>query len=282
MTRLFVLTLLGLAACGDPEPIEATLTFDAVLGDVDAACGVDAALGTGGTTGQLADARVFVSSVELRNDEGTWVAVDLADDGQWQVDGVALLDFEDGTAGCADSGNADLNDTLTGMVPDGTYDAIRFDVGLPHALNHLDSATAPAPLNAQGMFWVWASGYKFLRVDYAVQTDPASRWNVHLGSAGCSSEGPTIAPDEACARPNRPTITVEGSDPLTTPIRVDLLELVGGADVAVNTAETPPGCMSNPLEADDCVPVFDALGLDFESGQCVDGCAGQTVFSFQE
>lgn len=280
MNRLFVLTLVGLAACGDPEPIEATLTFDAVLGDVPAACGTDA---TAGDTGvQLADARFFVSNVEVRDDEGTWVAVDLADDGQWQVDGVALLDFEDGTAACADSGNADLNHTLTGTVPDGTYDAIRFDVGLPHELNHLDSATAPAPLNAQGMFWVWATGYKFLRVDYAVQTEPMSRWNVHLGSSGCTSDGPTLAPDEPCARPNRPTITLEGADPLTTPIQADLLALVTDADVTANTPESPPGCMTNPLEPDDCTPEFDALGLDFESGVCVDGCSGQTVFSFQE
>lgn len=253
-----------------------TLDLTATLGGQPVSCSSEVAAGTGDTPVQLADARAYLSAIELRDGEGRWVPLTL-DETDWQHDGVALVDFEDGTGACADSGTADTNTAVSGSVPEGTYDAVRFDLGVPFALNHNDSATAPAPLNAPGMFWTWQGGYKFARVDFAVQSDPPSRWNVHLGSTGCVSDAPVIAPDEPCSRPNRPTIEVE-LDPDADALQIDLLALVGGSDLSANTADTPPGCMSNPAEPDDCTPVFDALGLDFATGSCTTDCADQDVF----
>ena len=170
--RIVALVALLVACKGTPTDVDQPLTlqFEATFGGAPAACGTDLTLGA--STVQLADARAFVSEIEVRDAEGTWVPVALEDDGKWQNGTVPLLDFENGTGGCADSGNADLNDQIVGTVASGTYDAVRFTLGVPFALNHNDSATSPAPLNAPGMFWTWQGGFKFLRVDLMVPSNP--------------------------------------------------------------------------------------------------------------
>lgn len=269
--------LILLSACkNDPEPaddIALEIPVSAKVGTLPAACGTDYTLGSSSATVQLADARVFLSGIEVRDSEGNWTALTL-DESDWQHEGIALLDFEDGTAACADSGTSQLNGSLKGTVPDGTYDAVRFDVGVPDALNHNDSASAPAPLNNPGMFWTWQGGYKHLRVDFM----GAARWNVHVGSTGCASASPVTPPEAPCVNPNRATIELD-LDPMTAGIEIDLAALVADADVAVNTPDTAPGCMSTPGDSTECNPVFDALGLDFAAGTCVAGCADQTVFA---
>ncbi|MCB9519802.1 MAG: metallo-mystery pair system four-Cys motif protein [Myxococcales bacterium] len=267
------------AALDADAPLAVTLQFEATVSGVPAACGTSYSdLGSTGATAQLADARVFLSGIELGTADGSWVDVRV-DDSTWQNDGVALLDFEDGTAACADSGTAELNDVVTGAVPAGVYTRLRFDVGIPFAQNHLDSATAPSPLNQPGMFWAWQGGYKFVRVDWAVDGGAVPRWNTHIGSTGCVSDAPTVAPAEECGRPNMATVELDGFDPATSTIVVDLGALVAGVDLKTSVVDSPPGCMSSPAEAADCGGVASALGMSFDSGACADGCAGQTVFS---
>ncbi len=281
---ILALSLMSVAACGgddkgtddtgddgDVGAQAVSIGFDAVVGSDMAMCGM--AYTVGGQEVELADARLYVSGLEVRVD-GEWQPLTL-DESDWQHEGVALLDFEDGSAGCADSGTSDLNDTLVGSAPAGVIDGLRFDVGVPFELNHVDSATAPAPLNAPGMFWTWQGGYKFVRVDYAVTG--AERWNVHVGSTGCVSGAPVSAPEEECSAPNRATIELD-LDPTAADVVVDLGALIDGADVATNLEKTPPGCMSSPMEAGDCAPVFENLGLDFASGFCANDCADQAVF----
>lgn len=294
MHRMFVLAL-ALVACGTPtdptddptptptptagpETLDVTLSVDAVVDGAAAACGQDYTLGMDASSGQLADARLFVSAIEYRNADGEWVALTLEQDGVWQHENVVLLDFEDGTAGCADSGTPEMNTDIVGTLPDGTYDAVRFDVGVPFALNHNDSATAPAPLNAPGMFWTWQGGYKFVRVDFTMDGETPFRWNTHVGSTGCVSDAPVQAPVEECSRPNRASMVFESFSP-TDSLTLDLAALVADTDVLTNTPDTPPGCMSNPAEPDDCGDTFAALGIDFATGACVDGCADQTVLA---
>ncbi len=274
----------GLVAC-DPEhedhdhDHDFTIAFDAVVDGGPAACGTAlGGLGSASSAGQLADARLFVSGLQLRDEGGTWVDVEL-DDTDWQHEGIALLDFEDGTGACADSGTAETNRTVEGSRPHGTFDALRFDVGVPFEFNHLDSAAAPAPLNAPGMFWVWQAGYKFLRVDWAVEGGAVPRWNVHIGASGCASAAPTEPPAKPCGRPNLATVEFDGFELGADTVVLDLDALVAGADLAANTADSPPGCMSSPSEPDECGPVFGSLGLDFATGDCADGCAGQAVFT---
>ena len=53
-----------------------------------------------------------------------------------------------------------------GDAPAGQYRGVRFDVGLPRALNHVDASTQSDPLGVDaGMFWAWNPGYIFSRYE---------------------------------------------------------------------------------------------------------------------
>ena len=199
----------------DVDNEDLTIDVAMLIGDDDAACGTDYPLGTPATTAQLADARIYIHSVELHDvDADAWsTPVDI--DNDFQNGGVILLDGEDGSAGCADSGTTETNLQIQVNAPDVDYDGIRFIVGVPEDRNHLDATTAPAPLNTPGMFWTWQGGFKHVRVDYLAG---GARWNVHMGSTGCDSAGPTVAPTTACANSNRGTVTLMDFDP-----RIDTL-----------------------------------------------------------
>jgi len=278
MHKMMWVALLGLAACpGSDDPVAITLPFNALVNGEAANCSGEYMVGSGDRLVSLGDARILISGIQVQDAEGTWFDVELSVN-DWQDGDVALLDFEDGTNACADSGTAETNSVITGTVPEGDYSALRFDVGVPFEKNHNDSATAPAPLNAPGMFWTWQGGYKFVRVDWVVDGDVPSRWNVHVGSTGCVSDGSTVGPEEACSNPNLSTVTLVGVDPFSDTVDIELSELVASVDVAANTAETPPGCMSSPMEPDDCAPAYGSLGLSFDTGDCVDNCDGQRLF----
>src|SRR5690606_29817368 len=89
----------------------------------------------------------------------------LEQDGKWQLETLALLDFEDGSHGCSTAGNADLNTSLRGTVPEGDYVGLTFTLGVPFGQNHIDPTLSPAPLNTTGMFWNWQNGFRFVRID---------------------------------------------------------------------------------------------------------------------
>lgn len=55
---------------------------------------------------------------------------------------------------------------FTGDAPAGTYRGVRFNVGVPRDLNHMDATTAEAPLSVDNaMFWAWNSGYVFSKFE---------------------------------------------------------------------------------------------------------------------
>ena len=279
MTRALILT--ALIACNpaeetDPQGQEVVLNVEALVGSVPAACGQDYSFGTSQTPGQLADARVFLSGIELQNAAGDWVPLTLNSDSPWQHESVVLLDFEDASAACADSGTPELNSEIKGTLPEGSYEGIRFDVGVPYELNHSDNANAPAPLNTPGMFWTWQGGYKFLRVDVMLNDGHSFRWNNHIGSTGCVSDSPVNPPSAPCNHPNRATIT-QANFSLESPLRLDLSALLSQTDVLADTPDSPPGCMSAPNEPLDCDGPFAALGLSFETGDCSNDCADQLL-----
>ncbi len=268
----------GALACADEESTTqpVALEFAATVSGEALSCSVMySGLGSTGARAQLADARFFASQVELRNAAGEWVAVAL-DTTPWQRPEVALVDFE---PACSDGGTADTNTTITGRAPIDTYDAVRFVVGVPFELNHNDSATSPPPLNLESMFWTWRGGYKFVKVDWLVEGGVIPRWNVHIGSTLCVSDADVRPPDAECGRPNASSVVITDFDPDQDRIEVDLAALVAGADLTANTVDSPPGCMSNPMEPNECAPVFGALGLEFSTGTCTSGCDAQSLFT---
>ena len=247
--------LLGLVlSCGGDgrgDPIE--LRFAAVVGDQPFECGTSySGLGNGAELTPK-DLRFYVHDVRLLREDGGEVPVVLDDDGKWQNGEVALLDFEDG---CGDMGNADLNDRILGVAPAGSYTGIRFKVGVPEALNHADASLAGAPLNLTSLFWNWNAGYKFIRIDGT--SDRFDSWRLHLGSTGCTGD---MAGNATCTTPNIVEVSLEGFDPTATPVVADLARLVEGSELG-NTGDSPPGCMSGPMDTD-CAALFANLGLPF-------------------
>lgn len=246
-----------------------TIEFRAMLGDQPFACGTAYGdIGTAHAQFIPSDWRFYVHDVRLVTADGREVAVELEQDGLWQYQNVALLDFENGAGPCAAAGNAATNTTVRGTVPAGVYTGAKFKLGLPFSLNHGDASTAPSPLNVTALFWSWQSGYKFVRVDTA-----DDKYRIHLGSTGCESPGPS-RPPTSCSAPNRASVALRGFDPDADVIIADLKALLQDSNVDSNQSETPPGCMSGPTDGD-CAPVFAGFGLSFPGGQPV---AGQRFF----
>ena len=261
---LIGLLCVGLAACGDEteEPVEAgdqavTLNFKGTVGDRDFACGQSyTGIGTSGSELTLHDFRLYIHGVRLVTASGQEVPVALDQASPFQFEDVVLLDFEDATGPCA-NGTAEINTEVTGTVPAGQYAGVRFTLGVPFELNHGDATLAPSPLNLTTMFWSWAAGYKFMRVD-GVSTGLQDGLRYHLGSTGCEMNGEGAV--TSCANPNRAEIALDGFDVATGTVAVDMGALLATSDIDTNTMETPPGCMSAPDDPE-CAAIFSALGI---------------------
>ncbi len=243
-----------------------TLNFALRAGEVDLACGQEYTLGTADTTVTLSDLRFYVSNIRLVNDAGDEVPLALEQDGLWQVDEVALLDFEDATGDCAESGTAPLNGTVVGTIPAGDYSAIVFDLGVPEALNHADVTLAPSPLNVSAMWWNWRFGYKFVRID---MNTPQEAWFMHVGSVGCGAmdQGAT-PPDEPCTQPNRAEVRLDNFDVENSLIVGDVASLLANVDVSAGVP-APVGCMSG-LDDPDCDNLMPAFGIDWPNGPAME------------
>jgi uncharacterized repeat protein (TIGR04052 family) len=153
------------------ETKEVAIEFAAYVGEEEFVCGESyEGIGTGETTITPNDFRFYVSDIALIDGEGNAVPLELEQDGKWQYQNAALLDFEDGTSAC-DNGTAEVNTTVVGVVPEGDYQSLQFTLGVPKNLNHDDAAIAPSPLNLTSMWWNRQEGYKFLRIE--METDRA-------------------------------------------------------------------------------------------------------------
>ena len=161
---------------------EVTIQFKATVGDKAFACGqVYEGQGTAETTVVPHDLRFFVQQVRLIDADDNEVPLVMDDRPPFQSSEVALLDFEDGSAECA-NGNSVLNSTIVGKVPPGNYVGVVFSTSVPEELNHADPTTLPAPLQAGGLTWGWLFGYRFI---VAEMMAPAH----HGGVGGAGGQG---------------------------------------------------------------------------------------------
>lgn len=267
----------GSDATGAPNT---TLTFAAFVGAEPFACNKTFDVGSPATSVAPIDFRFYVSEVKLVRADGSEEPLVLVPDGKWQLDDVALLDFEDGTGACATDGNPDTNVVVRGRAPAGSYTGVRFVVGVPFAKNHQNQATAPSPLNLGQMFWSWRGGYKFLKIDGQPQNDAGVRFNFHLGSVACNGGDPADGGSvTGCDKPNRAPVSLTGTSPIDFAqkrIVVDWAAILAGSDVTTNGGG-PGGCMSFPNDPE-CPPLFDRLGVDYVTGQPK---AGGTAFRLE-
>lgn len=270
----------------EPEgPVE--IAFEARVGDQPFACGQSyTGLGSDGAAVTPEDFRFYVHDVRLVTVDGTEYPVTLTDDGEYQGDGVALLDFEDGSGACA-NGTPGRHTTLKGTIGPvprhgGSHDlaGIRFTIGVPPDQNHADLTTQPAPLNDTTMAWTWNFGHIFFSAwGRFGEADPYSL-GVHVGSTGCSGDA-TAGEAVSCTRPNRAEIALAGFDPAHSTVVVDWAALF--SDLALATP--PPECEQSDGETscachsfapeELCQSLFTPLGLDWSSGAS-DGA--QTLF----
>ncbi len=129
------------------------------------------------------------------------------------------------------------------------------------------------------MFWVWNSGYKFIRLDLKTTGLPQGYF-LHLGSTACMSDmssgmhvkhevevdSNATTPPSMCKNPNRPEITLTNFNFEKDNIVLDVDSLLSDSNVDTNQDKTPAGCMSG-TDDQDCKAVFNNLGLDFETAK---------------
>jgi uncharacterized repeat protein (TIGR04052 family) len=216
-------------------------------------------VGLTGSTVQLRDARVYLHDIQVTLATGETVPLSL-DESLWQRDGVALVDFADDTGLC-DTGSPETNTEVSGhYVGEAPVTGVRFRVGLPPELNHLDSARAPAPLNAPGMAWSWVGGYKYARID--VQSSGNDTWYIHLGATECSG---SPAQGITCAQGNVAEIALDGLDSVRPSVSLDLDRVYAGSDLDApleEGADFVSGCMAFGGDPE-CAPIFSAFGMAF-------------------
>jgi uncharacterized repeat protein (TIGR04052 family) len=129
---------------------------------------------------------------------------------------------------------------------------IRFTLGIPFSLNHLNPLTQSSPLNVSSMFWGWLGGHKFMRVEL---TSGNKDWLFHLGSTGCKALSPIRAPENECLQPNRVVISLPFTKK-TTDIELDLSVLFRDLELTRNNS-----CQSSP-DNENCKVLFENIGLD--------------------
>lgn len=129
---------------------------------------------------------------------------------------------------------------------------IRFTLGIPFSLNHLNPLTQPSPLNMSSMFWGWQGGHKFMRIELISKNDD---WLFHLGSTGCKALSPVRAPKGECLQPNRALVSLPFTKK-TTNIEVNLAVLFH--DLVLKRKNS---CQSSPNEKS-CKALFENLGLN--------------------
>ena len=231
-------------------------------------------IGTTKSTITPSDLRFFVSEIHLIDAKGHATPVKLTQDKVWQLDNLALLDFENGSGPCK-NGTKPINTSVKGSIAAGDYKGLRFTLGVPFSMNHQDPTLAASPLSSTALFWTWQGGYKFLKFDTAtsVQTPTTSApaadgggnssgFSVHLGSTMCAATSKTSPPTD-CKNPNRLTVTFDKFDISKQIVIADIGAVLAKSNVDINAPGTSPGCMSFLKDAD-CPSVMSALGLPYE------------------
>ncbi|GAA5127561.1 MbnP family protein [Alloalcanivorax gelatiniphagus] len=271
-----------------------SIPFRAVVGNEPFECGrTYSGIGLNGGNNAVAnDARLFIHNVRFITNDDREIPVTLDD----QVaahqkagvgeEGIALLDLRDKSLGCTgEEANPDYYDTITGRadIANENIRALRFSVGVPEKYNHIDAqggqpqvdadsgepipgSTATGPLiasgmGAGGMHWSWAMGYVHARLEMKLP-EGSNVFFIHLGSTAC--EGEAVNGERTCANGNRPDVEVDGFDLRQHAVRMDLASLLSGNDITVNQGG-PFGCMSSDVDQD-CLPIFERLGLPFPGG----------------
>jgi uncharacterized repeat protein (TIGR04052 family) len=132
--------------------------------------------------------------------------------------------------------------------------ALRFTLGLPFELNHLNPVSQESPLNLPEMFWVWQTGHKFMRAELSSLTE---RWLFHLGSTGCKAPSVMRSPISPCRYPNvfdfEIPIKMNGGNKID--LNLNLPQLLANVELAQGSS-----CQSQ-RNTDSCMQLFKNLSV---------------------
>jgi uncharacterized repeat protein (TIGR04052 family) len=260
MKSITLLFMTGLTLVAQQASHEVQIRFAAKVGPDDLACGRSYPnVGTTKSTITPRDFRFYVHNVRLVDTAGKETPVLLKQDEKWQLDNVALLDFENATGACG-NGTPDINSTVSGTVPAGSYKGLHFTLGVPFEKNHTDPLAQPSPLNLTALAWAWNGGRKFARLDFSSTGVPRG-YAIHLGSTGCTPDETKNTIPTKCSSPNRVEVFLPDFDPAKDVVVADLGALLADSNVDQG-GKMMSGCMSGP-ETSACGPLFLHLGLDF-------------------
>ncbi len=259
------------------EPVAITIPFDAFSGTTEIKCGVPLeGLGTVSTRATIADFRFYVHSLRLVTSTGVELPITLDENGL-QADNIALLDFRDklgtGATACQGDVNPALNKKVVGkvLIGNNTIASLRFVLGVPATHNNADQTLAKEPLKtpglSSGMHWGWNIGYKFTGLD--VVTDVAitrpgspewtnSRWNIHLGSTGCTGAA-ALGEAVTCTAGNRAEITLDNFVVGKSAVKLDYAKIIANSNMGQDVSG-PAGCHSAATDLE-CANIFASFGL---------------------
>jgi len=196
--------------------------------------------------------QMYISNVELQNTQGEWHSWPMIKS-KYQHSNVALIGESCNQIQDKDHWQIALEpmSALKSKSKSKSMSNIRFTLGVPFELNHLNPLTQPSPLNVSSMFWVWQTGHKFLRVELASADD---NWLFHLGSTGCSAPSVMRAPAKPCSEPNQVVVELPFNPNLKS-INFDLAALLQGINVTMNSS-----CQSAP-DDENCMKLLNNIGV---------------------
>ena len=246
------------------EPVECGRSYEGV--------------GSSSSSVEVRDVRFYVHDVQLVTADGDRVPLQLDEDHQFQKSytradgsesGIALLDFTDTSSElCADRGTSDLHTFISGHAPEGDYTGVEFTVGVPEEENHVNGAVSDAPLNAYGMQWTWASGYRHMKLEVQATTGDKvkDKYYFHPGSQGCESTNGEVSGPYACSMPLLATVTMDLS------LDAEAIEFDLGRFYAADDLDRGRGCMfvrnlsdmqdGEEVDPNGCSEMFAAIGIE--------------------
>ena len=281
---------MALTACSDSDDVSnlvqstteaVSIQFAAQVNGQDFTCdGIpNTGVGTKGSDYNVTDFRLYIHDAHIHDElTGEEYEIELTQDGKWQLDDVAMLDFEDGTNGCV--GTLDTNSEIVGQVTipatiDLSATEVCFEVGLPADKNHLDTTDAEPPLNSVDMLWAWKLGRKYVKIDGVGGPGVEDEaFKLHLGAQGCPAGAGNEAPVTACTVPNTFEVCVADFDVANDVVAVDPAPVFEMNDITanlsvnvpMNPAAPKPGCQSF-IDDLDCEEIMPRLGLNYDYGR---------------
>lgn len=238
------------------------------------ACGVEKPISIRFTVQQVSEQQVdtlafFISNPYFVLTDGTTLQASLDESVHWQSSAVSLIKLH------CESNNCGETLLLKSPAIERQYiSGVGFEIGVPFALNHGNPLLAAAPLNDDSMFWVWQTGHKFLRLDWANKIETVSRGGAfHIGSTGCSAESIMRSPSSECAQPNRLQLDFPEFDLEHNALQFQLAPFIGESQRATLR------CTGSYSADAACANVLEKIGLDFNTGQCEPKCNAAQLFS---